>query len=170
MALGTALEADIKTAIAPSASASASATLIATAINNYLSGAVYAAGAIVYTSSIVGPTFELNLPGTASTAATQWADGVQSYWGSGVVPGTPGVPQNGGSAVTTQTITASTVSSTLQPLLLTIFNNVGGTLDSKATDISGAIETAIATIVTVHSEVNPSAPPPLLGPFAGTIS
>ena len=170
MALGTALEADIKTALANSESASDSADLIATAINAYLLGALYANGAIVYSSAVVGATFQLATSGTASGAASQWAAGVQGYWGGGVVPGTPGAPQFGGSAVTAQTITASTVSTTLEPLLLTIFNNVGGTIDSKATDISEAIETAVATIITQHSEVNPAPPPPLLGPFPGTIS
>lgn len=170
MSLGTALEADIRIAITNSPDANISSDAIATAINNYLSGAVYASGAIVYSSLVVGPTFKLVTAGTASGAASQWALAVQGYWGGGVVPGTPGSPQNGGASVTAQIITATTVSTTLEPALLTIFNNVGGTLDSKAADISGAIETAVATIVTQHSEVNPAAPPPLLGPFVGTIS
>ena len=171
MALGTTLGADIETALANSDNATTSSNLIATAINDYLQPAVYADGALTYTFTLLGPSFLLPTVGTAAAAATQWANAVQAYWVTGVVVGVAGRAQNGGSAVSPpHAITASLVSATLQPLLLAVFSVVGGTLAGKATDIAAAIETAVATIVTAHSEVNAAAPPPLIGPFAGTIS
>jgi len=170
MALGTALEADIKTAIANSEDASTSANLIATAINNYLQPAEYGDGAVVYTSSVSGSSFELPTSGSASAAAAQWGTAIMGYYGAGgIATGSPGDPTTLDEVVPPITITASTVGPALTTSLTAVFNNVGGDIDSKASDIASAIETAISGIVVSWSEFAPG-PPPVTTPFVGGIA
>jgi|26BtaG_2_1085354.scaffolds.fasta_scaffold02386_8 hypothetical protein len=170
MPLGTTLEADIKTAITNSEDASASATLIATAINNYLQPADYGDGAVLYSSSVAGSSFELAVPGTASAAATQWATAIMEYYGAGgIATGDPGEPTTLDEVIPPITITASTVGPALTTSLTSVFNNVGGDIDSKATDIASAIETAISGIVVNWVEFA-AGPPPVNLPLVGGIS
>lgn len=172
MALGTNLEADIRTALANSASASDSADLLATAINNYLSGAEYGEGAVLWSGSVVGPTFELAASGTAAGAASQWGNGVMSYWGAaGNAVGTAGEPTQLDSVVPPILIAGSVVGPALTASLTTIFSSVSNsdTLDGKAGDIAGAIESAITPIVVTWSEFS-AGPPPVTLPLTGGIA
>ena len=188
MALGSNLEIEVADALSNSNDTTVFSTKLALAINNYLSNAEYASGAILYTNTLPDNTFELPTMGTAVSAATQISNGVMLYWGasgvvSGVVSGVIGSPIVEGSVITLQSIIASTVATTLLPLLTAIFSDitpshdeardapeVGGcnvdeeliggecvksvvtNTEYKAKEISDAIKTAIATIVTVHTE------------------
>ena len=168
MALGTNLESDIRSAITNSDSASDFSSKFSTAVNNYLSGAEYAGGSGTYTSTLPSNLFLLPTAGTAYLAATQIANGVQSYYGTGTVVAGIGTASQGGVSVVQCAITATLVSSTLQPLLLAIFNSVTGTLEAKAGELATAVTTAIATISTSHTELNGSGS--TIGPFIGGVT
>lgn len=169
MALGTNLEADIKTAITNSTNSSTSAQLVADAINNYLSGAVYGDGAVLWSGSVSGPSFNLPTSGTASGAASQWGTAIMEYWGTGgVATGDPGGPTELDEVVPPITITASTVGPDITTALTTIFNDVGGTVDSKSASIAGAIETAVGAIVVNWSEFDAGVP--VTTPYVGGIA
>jgi len=169
MALGTSLKDDIETALTDTTSGTDFGNKFASAINSYLSGAVYADGALTYSSSVAGSLFVLPVPNTPATAATTIANGVMSYWTpAGVVAGVPASPQNGGTAVVSGTITASTVSPLLTTSLTTVFSDISGkTVGAKAQEIADAVESAVTTIVTTHTETTPTGP---IGPFTGGIS
>lgn len=173
MALGTSLKADIKTSIMNSTERVDFATNLATAVNNYLSGAVYAGGSGVYASALPSTLFLLPTNGTVQPAATLISNGVQSYWGL-AVSASNGVPTRSGVSVVACTILAPAVATTLQPALVSIFtrntvteNDTSQTIDAKATEIADAIESAVATITTTHTELN--ALGVVLGPFTGGI-
>lgn len=168
MALGTNLESDIRAAITNSDNASDFSSKFSTAVNNYLSGAEYAEDSGTYTSTLPSNLFLLPTAGTASLAATQIANGVQAYYGTGTVVAGIGSASQGGVSVVQCTITATLVSSTLQPSLLAIFNSVAGTLEAKAGEIATAVTTAIATITTSHTELNGSGS--TIGPFIGGVT
>ena len=168
MALGSSLVADVKVAITNSEDFTEFASNLATAINSYLSGAIYAGGSGLYTSSIPPTTFLLPDTESVVSSATIIALGTQSYYLSGVVPAIVGSPTNGGVSVASCVITGSLISPTLQASLQAIFSDLGGTLDSKASEIASAIETAIATITTSHIELTAVGVP--IGPFIGGIT
>jgi hypothetical protein len=173
MALGTSLKDDIKDSILNSVDRSEFATNLAAAVNSYLSGAVYAGGSGVYTNTLSNTLFLLPTYGTVQSAATIIANGVNSYWGSSVAAAN-GVVTQGGVSVTSCTILAPAVAPTLQPDLVSIFSyntvtegNTVHTRDAKAIEIANAIEAAVATITTSHTEVDSLGVP--LGPFIGGI-
>jgi hypothetical protein len=165
VSLGTALEADIKDAITNSDNSTTSSNKVAAAINAYLSGAEYGDGALTYSSSVAGSAFKLSTEGTVNVASTKWSDAVMAYWGASAT-GVVGEPTQEASVVA-GTIAGSTVGPSLKASLTSIFNNVGGTADSKSSEIAQAIEDAVATLVVAWTEITPpSSAVPLTGGIA----
>lgn len=126
MSLGTSLVLDVYTAIKPTETGTVFPTAFATAVNNYLGGAVYADGALTYASSVTSAMFTIPAVGTAASAAAIIGLGVMSYWtASGVVPGVAGVATTE-ALVLSGTITASTVGPAVTAAITTIFSDLAG--------------------------------------------
>jgi len=138
----------------------------ATAINNYVQPATYNQDSVVYVSSVPSTSFILPVPNTNLAAATQVANAIEAYWNG--TP-SPGAPSQGGVVVTSVSIDASMVASTLIPLLTSIYADVGflNTLSSKSQDISTAVATAIGTVTATHTEQDSQGS--TLGPFTMSI-
>ena len=170
MSLGTALEADLNIALANSESSTDSSTLIASAINTYLSGAVYGDGAVTWSGSVSSDDFKLVTSGTASQAASQWATGVMKYWGaSGVATGSAGTATTLDTVIAPILVTASTVGPELTSAFTTIFSAVSGTQSGKATSLASAIEAAVGNIIVSWQEFT-AGPPPVTTPFTGGVA
>ena len=163
MSLGSSLLNDIKTALSPTDNPSDFSSKLSTAVNNYLAGAIYAEGALLWVGTTTPASFIVPVGSSASDAADIIASGVQGYWGStGIAVGTAGTATSLTSVVS-GTINASTVKPTLKPLLTNIFSDLSTTLpnddpvtiDSKSQQIADAITTSVATIITEHTETTP---------------
>lgn len=167
MSLGTNLEADILSALNNSEDANDFASGMASAINNYLSGAVYGTGALTYNSSVAAAGFILETSGTASAAATQIANHIQSYWG-GVVAGVPATPTTL-DVVVSGNIQAATVAAQLQPKIYSIFNDKGGSRSEVAKSLSDEISETTKAIIVDWVEFA-TGPPPVTLPLVGSIT
>tara|TARA_R110002153_G_scaffold48948_3_gene138175 strand:- start:966 stop:1469 length:504 start_codon:yes stop_codon:yes gene_type:complete len=167
MSLGTTLEADILSAITNSEDADDFASGMASAINAYLSGAVYGAGTLTFTSSVSAAGFKLETSGTASGAATQIANHIQSYWG-GVVAGVPAAP-TALDVVVSGNIQAATVAATLKPKITAIFNDKEGSPSKVAESLADEISAVTKAIVVDWVEFA-AGPPPVTLPLVGSIT
>lgn len=174
MALGSSLFDDIKLALSLSDNSSDFSTNFSSAINDYLVGAIYADGALLWVGSTTPTSFVLTEGMSSTDAAEIISTSIQGYWGvSGIAVGTPGTATQL-TTVVGGTINASLVKSTLKPLLINIFSDLSTTLpnsnpvtiDSKSQQIADAITTAILTIVTEHTETTP---PVVSGTIQGSI-
>lgn len=175
MSLGTALKEDIEAAMSLKSSSYTDFGInLVTAMVNYAGSAEYADGSILVAGSWIPTDFIMVANSTANAASIKIANGIAKYWNTAVV--TAGVPTQGGVAVVIFSISGGgPVYSSLQPALEIIFNNISKnpdgswpTLSQKAQEIATAIETAVGTITTIHSETNP--PAANIGPFTGGIS
>lgn len=170
MALGTTLKDDIEDALANTTDSSVPSEELASAINSYLSGAVYGSGALTYSGSIPSDAFKLNSSGTASGAALQWANAIMGYW-EGTATGVPATPTTL-DVVVSGTIVATTVGPELNAAFLAIFSEVvegsKGELSYKAGKLADAITSAVGNIVVNWSEFT-AGPPPVTLPLVGAI-
>ena len=174
MALGTSLASDLTTAfttftkiineglpeeeIVPREAIDFS-TDIATAIDNYLVGGVYAAGNFTFAGSMTPSDLSLPSSGTVNIAAAAWALALKNYFSSGTT--TP-LPANSAEA-----IVFTTVEPTLEAALLTIFADTTKTASQQAALIASAIASAVATIsatytITAVPTVVPVPPPAIV--------
>ena len=154
MALGTNLASELTTAFTTftktvggeevQLTASEITANISDAIDNYLSGGVYALGAFTFSSSMVPADLLLNpVGGAVILAADKWSTALVNYFSSGTT--TPNVGNEAEAIFYTQ------VKTTLNSSLLTIFADTTKTASVQAIAIASAIQTAVATVSATYT-------------------
>ncbi len=123
-------------------------------LDNYVKGALYDDGAVTVVSTFKSSDFLLPMTGTIASAADKIARGVENYWTSAVVG--VGIPSHGGDSVVPESgvVLFPTVYSLLRSSLITIFTDISKdtTYTTKVASITSAVESAVTTITTAHSE------------------
>ena len=120
------------------------ATEVATAIDDYLSGGIYAAGAFTFSSAMT-PS-DLLLPfstGSVTSAADKWSTALENYFSGGST-----TPAAGNEA---EAIFYPAVKSTLDAALQVTFAVTSNTAAAQATSIAANIATAVATITATYT-------------------